>query len=358
MSIDLNLIAFIWKTITYLSPVPLLLLTYRKYRHWSHLGMMLANLFLWFSSILGYIVDTSPQPTEFLEPYWAGANILLYLSILILLLSVLLAQFDRLPGFSHLITLLFGILSGLILDLDNMELVEDGSGGLSSSYSPSISILGLMGMIVFIIFTLNPLIKKMISKKFDKSKSSYLILLIGYSILIFWVISLLFTDFEAIRISRRFTFSLGMFLWSIAVMLDPLIIVITRSTVQKAIILTKTGLPLFSHNFETDKEMDSSLLAGVITAIKTSLESMITSGTMLQSMQFEHSVLSFINGEHTVLIILSDDKISSNLRLISNIFMQKFKDKHSDAFDRDDLELGQFKGTKQLLEEITNRVLI
>lgn len=320
--------------------------------------MMMANLMLWFSSILGYVVDTSPLSADALEPYWAGANIMLYVSIWILLLSVLLAQFDRLPGFSHLITMLFGILSGLILDLDNMELTEDGSGGLSASYSPAISVLGLVGMVVFIAFTLNPLVRKLSSKKMERSKTSYTILLIAYSVLIFWVFSLLLTSIPAIRISRRFTLSLGMFLWSIAIMLDPLIIVITRSTVQKAIILTKTGLPLFSHNFETDKKMDSSLLAGVITAIKTSLESMITSGTMLESMQFENSVLSFINGEHAVLIILSDDKLSSNLRVISKIFMQKFEDKHADAFKRDDLELNQFAGTKQLLEEITDRVLI
>ncbi len=357
------IISFIWKSIAYSLPVPLLLWIFKKYGHWSHLGIGITNLLFLFSSIVAFILESSiifgiiQIDNSSAEMGWMIANIFLYCGFWIIILALLFAQYDDLPVFSHLITVLVGFSIGLILNSDNLEITFQG-GQISADYYQIISICAGIMYFVFVILAFIPLIKKILSKKVEIKKKQYYLIFISYSILTFWVISLFLTRIELIRIIRRLSLSLGMFLWAIALYIDPLTIVISKAKVQKAIVITKTGLPIFSYDFEEDKEMraDSGIIAGLLSAIKSGMEGVVSSGNALKTMAFEDSIMNFINGRYVVLLLLSQETISSNTKLIGNIFLENFETRYRDLLENNVVEEEEMHGVVDLLKEVTDSV--
>jgi len=360
-----NIIVFAWKLISYFLPIPLMILTFKKYRHWSHLGIGVANLSFLSSSIVAFTLEVSVSlgnigvTTAFVEIGWIFANIFLYSAFWIIILSLLLAQFDELPTFSHLVTLLVGFSLGLITNTNNFSISYE-AGQLSASYSGLISICAGIMYIIFVVLALIPLIKKILSGKVKFKKKQYFIILISYLVLTFWVISLFLTRIEIIRVLRRFSLSLGMFLWSIALYIDPLTIVISKAKIQKIIIITKNGLPIFSYDFEKEKKMesDSSLIAGLLSAIKSGMERILSSGKALKTMSFEDSIMTFINGKQVILLLLSQETISSNTQLIANIFLEDFETENRDLLESNIVEEEEMGEVVDLLRDITDSVQI
>src|SRR6056297_1483290 len=128
------------KAFCYLFPVPFLIKIYRKYKHISYLGFAIADILLFFSSTLGYGLVYLPNTN--INAIWILSNMHLYASLWVIILSLLIAQFEKVPPLSHLITLVFGILFGLIVNTGNFTLSLENSI-YQASYSNSISILGL-----------------------------------------------------------------------------------------------------------------------------------------------------------------------------------------------------------------------
>lgn len=360
-----NIIVFAWKLISYSLPIPLMILTFKKYGHWSHLGIGIANLSFLSSSIVAFILEIGVDlknlevTNAFIEIGWIFANIFLYSAFWIIILSLLLAQFDELPTLSHLVTLLVGFSVGLITNTDNF-IVSYEAGQLSASYNELISICAGIMYIIFVVLALTPLIKKLLSGKVQFKKKQYLIILISYLVLTFWVLSLFLTRIEIIRVLRRFSLSLGMFLWAIALYVDPLTIVISKAKIQKVIIITKNGLPIFSYDFEKEKKMDSgsSLIAGLLSAIKSGMETILSSGKALKTMSFEDSIMSFINGKHVILLLLSQETISSNTQLIANIFLEDFEIEYQDLLESNIVEKEEMDNVVDLLRDVTDSVQI
>jgi len=143
MAFPIHLLYFIWKTIFYLSPVPFLWIVYKRYKHMSYVGLATTNFLLFLSSFFAYFVpyyyDTN------LIAIWMASNICLYFSLWIAILSLILAQYDGIPWFSHLITLVFGVLIGLVLNPDNFSLSNE-NGIYQASYSWEIGILALFSI--------------------------------------------------------------------------------------------------------------------------------------------------------------------------------------------------------------------
>lgn len=355
---EVNLLIFIFKVIAYSLPIPLMSWTYHKYGHWSHLGLAMANLLFLSSTILAFIIEGLAD-FQLIEIGWMFANIFLYCAFWIIILSLLIAQFDKLPTFSHLITLIAGILIGLILNPENVNIYYE-SGQISASYSIYISLCGGLILIVFIITALNPLIKKIISNNIKIKKKQYFIIFIAYTICVFWVIALFLTEIEIIRLMRRFILAIGMFLWSVGLYIDPLTIVISKAKIQKAIILTKNGLPVFSYDFELGEEMSSSsdLLAGILSAIKSGIEQLVSSGKSLKTMAFEDAIMNFVNGEEIVLLLLSQQTISSNTELIANIFIEKFETKFMNLLKENVIDKEKMSEVTELFQDIMDNIQI
>lgn len=354
--VPLNLIIFLWKVISYSLPIPLMFITYKKYRHWSHFGLGLASFLFLISSVNAFIIEEFANQNV-ITIGWMGANIFLYCGFWIIILSLAIAQFDKLPSYSHLITILVGVLIGLILNPDNVQIYRE-SGSISASYSLSINVCGGLLFMVFIITAFTPLIKKLLSKKVELKKKQYFILLISYLLFSFWVISLFLTRFDFLRETRRYTLSLGMFLWAIALYIDPLTIVISNAKIQKAVILTKGGLPIFSYDFEEDREMEdtSGLLAGLLSAVKSGMEKILTSGKSLKTMAFEDSIMTFINAKYVIFVLVSQQTVSSNTQLIANVFLEAFETKYQHLLKEDMVEKEEMNDIVDLLREVIDSV--
>lgn len=352
----LNFFIFLFKFISYCLPIPLMVWTYKKYKHWSHLGLGIADLFFLVSTVIAYALEHTSN-TAIIETGWIFANIFLYCAFWVIILSLLIAQFDKLPGYSHLVTLLTGALIGLVLNPENVEIYYEANS-ISASYSVLVNICGGLILIVFILSAFNPLVKKLLSKKVEFKKKQYLLILVAYLIIVFWVVSLFLTSIELIRGIRRVALALGMLLWSVALYLDPLTIVISKAKIQKILILTKNGLPVFSYDFEKGETMDSNsdLLAGILSAIKSGIEQILTSGKSLKTMAFEDSIMNFVNGEHVVLLLLSEQTISSNTQLIANVFLENFESKYKNLLEENIIEIKQMEEIADLLRGVIDSV--
>ncbi|MBD3256728.1 MAG: hypothetical protein GF383_16660 [Candidatus Lokiarchaeota archaeon] len=329
---------------------------FKKYRHWSHLGIGGASLLLWFSSIIAFLIEFTTNINH-IRVGWMYANIFLYLAIWLIILSLIIAQFDKLTSLSHIVTIVVGILIGLITNPNNVEIYEK-EGSYSASYTTIISLLGGVVFIIFLITAVTPLLRKIMKRNTSMKNKPYILTFLAYVLFTLWIVGLFFTSIPFVRSLRRFLFSLAIFFWSIALYMDPLTIVISKSRVQKGIVLTKTGLPIFSYDFEKQTEMDSSILVGVLSAIKSSLEIIVSSGNSLERMHFEGSVLNFINGNKVVLVLVSSETLSSNIKLVAKLFIDEFEARHKDLIEKDMVETDEMSDVIDLMQNITNRVLL
>lgn len=357
MALDPTTLVYAWKLVTYAVPIPLMLVMFHRHRHWSHLGFATFSGLLLVSSLFAWRASTGPAAdVAFL---WQLANIILYVGLWIIILSLVVAQYDRLGQFPlvYPITLLFGVLVGLIMDPDNMEIVSVGVS-VEASYAPAISYIGGALMVAFIFLSLYPVLTKLRNHKIGGFHPRYLLLLVAYAVLVAWVVTLFLTRYALVRHARLYLLSLGMFLWSLALFVDPMSIVITRNRIQAVILLTKTGLPIFSHNYQTASPMQSELLGGIISAIKSSLETIVTSGTDLKGLQFENSNLSFFTGKTSVLILLTGRGTSSNLRLFAETFLEQFEQAHAAALAEDFVDQQKFTRVEQEFQAVLDRVLV
>ncbi len=336
-------------------PVPFLFRLYGKFRHAGHLGLAIGNALFVCQAIAGFIIYDTSTDLDILQNVIVAGNLCLVAGFWCVLLAILLAQFDHLPIFSHLVSLIVGMLAVLFLSPSEVHLELNPP---RLSYTPAISILEAGLVAVFLIFAYVPLVKKMHRTKHILKEKHYLVLLLGYTVITAWALLLGFAQFEWVGIFRRYLLPIGLLLWNWALIYDPLTIIITQSRMQKLIVLTKTGLPLFSYDLEHDKPLDTDLIAGLLTAIKSSVEEVMTSSkSALKSINFENSNLSVINGQKALLLILGRQALSSNFRLIANHFLRKFERRYEQELARNFINAADFSNMQVMVRNVTDKVL-
>ena len=188
-------------------------------------------------------------------------------------------------------------------------------------------------------------------------EKQYVFLLIGYLLLAFYVVSIVYSNVLLVNEIRRAVLPTGLLFWNLALFIDPLTIVITKSQVQKVIILTRAGLPLFSYDFEEGHSMDTTLISGLLSAIKSSMEETLVGGSSLTSIAFENSEMNFINGEETVLIILARQALSSNFRLLAHLLLRNFERTYANELKKTGIDLDSFEEFGEQVRLMVNKVL-
>jgi hypothetical protein len=106
-------------------------ITYKKYGIWSHFGLGFASFLFLISSLNAFMIE-GLNNLNLIKIGWMGANIFLYCGFWVIILSLVVAQFEKLPPSSHSITILVGVLIGLILNPDNVQIYRE-SGSISAS---------------------------------------------------------------------------------------------------------------------------------------------------------------------------------------------------------------------------------
>ena len=338
----------------YIVTIAVSTVVYRKYRYVGHLWLVLSfSLFF-----LGYLSRPAllifPDDQSFL--IWTVGNILLMGGILGIILVSLISQYDRLPFRSHLISALVGIIMGLLASRSNVTITYDANG-INAKYTPIVGIFSLLLLILFISYILRPLVIKLRSDFSIIKKSHVILLLIAYTLNILWVFLTAFTQYQIIREIRPLISATGMMFWSLSLLSNPLSLAFTTTKVQTVIVANKYGLPLVSVDMETGEEMDSTLLVGLLSAVKTSMESVV-GDVSLKSVIFHDSLLLFMQGKHTILIFVLNGSISSNLELIGRYYILDFEEKYrSDLTKEDDTVYSdtfqpEIENIKQIMHEV------
>jgi hypothetical protein len=334
--------------------IPFLFRMYAKFQHNGHLGLALGNVCFFGLVCASFVFLDSDSDVATVQSAFSIANMLLVVGVWAVLLTVLLVQFDQLPALAQLISVIVGMLIVLFSLPGEATVVLNP---YQEIYDPTIMTLEMVLFVVFLVFAYVPLIRKLRRNLHLLFEKQYLLLLLGYTILASWALLLPFSQTEVVAELRRFLLPGGILLWNLALIKDPLTIVVTTSRVQKLIVLTKTGLPVFSYDLEKDQLMDTDLIAGLITAIKLSIEEFLTSGSPLTSMTFENTTLNLINGRNALLLILAQQALSPNFYLIATLFLQKFEQDYEKQLITTPINTHDFSNVIQLVHSVTNKVL-
>ena len=334
--------------------IPLLFDLFRKYHHWSHFGFGVSNALFFCSVIAGFWTgDPASSYSSYLVAI-ACWDIFIVCAFWIMFFSLLLAQFDRVPFPAHAITFIVGMICVLFL-VPGQTIIQPVSRIVS--FSPAILILMLIVLVVFLFFGYAPLVKKMRHAKKLFREKQYIFLFAGYTLFVLYCVTMLFAALPNVNIIRRGIISSGVLCWNVALLIDPLTIVITESRVYKALFLTRDGLEIFSYDMEKRKPIDAGLISGLLSAIKTGMETVVPSGKALTRIAFEDSEINFINGEHTILVIVAKQALSSNFCLIANLLLRTFERTYAKQLGEDYIQAEAFGNVEAMIVGVIDKVL-
>ncbi len=107
-----------------------------------------------------------------------------------------------------------------------------------------------------------------------------------------------------------------------------------------------------------DKLLDSDLISGLLSAIKSSFEEILSSGgSALKSINFENTNLNFTSGRKALLLILGNQALSSNFFLIANYFLKKFERRFEKELATSYINTADFSNMQGLVRTMTDKVL-
>ncbi len=308
----------------YLAAITMSLMVYKKYRYLGHLWLLI-SFFLFFIAYL-FRVSVNMVSEDLISNLWTISNLLLMPGILGLIFVSLLSQYDRLPLRAHFITALVGIIMGLLASSSNVKIIVDDTG-INAIYAPAVGGFSAVLLLLFIVFILRPLVIKIRSKRLSFKQLHIMLLVIAYLLMVSWVAMTSFTSNTIIRQIRPLIFSAGTFFWSLSLVTNPLSLAITTSRTQMVIVSNKVGIPLVSLDVISGEEADTTLLVGLLNAVKSSMEGVV-GDVALKSIIFRDSVLFFIQGTYAILIFVLSGNVSSNLELVGRYYLQEFEEKY------------------------------
>ena len=318
----------IFNTLSYVIAISLAMFMYKKYRYAGHSWLGTSFFLLFAAYLLRVLANFVPENQ--VATTWTASNILLMPGILGLILVSLLSQYDRLPTRAHFITLLVGTIMGLLASSSNVTITVDESG-INAAYSPLVALFSLVLLMFFIIFILRPLIIKIRADKSAVKQTHVILLIIAYVLLVLWVLSTAFTTNDFVRNIRPLTSALGILFWGLSLLSNPLSLAFSSTKVRTVIIANRVGVPLISVDMLSGEETEATLLMGLLSAVKSSMESIVGDNSSLRSILFQDSLLFFVPGKYTLLIFVLEGNITSNLELLGKVYLEEFeKEYHSE----------------------------
>jgi hypothetical protein len=180
---------------------------------------------------------------------------------------------------------------------------------------------------------------------------------IAYFLIIVWVGLTGFTSNEIVRQIRPLIFAIAVLFWSLPLLTNPLSLAFTTTRVNTVIIANKTGTPLVAVDMISGEEAETTLLMGMLSAIKSSMESVV-GDTNLKSILFQDSLLFFIQGEFALLVFVLTGNISNNLELLGRYYLEYFETKYHSELSSDisavypDIYEAEIEGIKKIMNEV------
>ena len=218
-----------------------------SYFHFT-IGVFFAFIGSIFLNIPGYFVpDDNKFGVVFL--FIILTNIFMGLSVYLFVVSLIFIREDKLPILSHLFALIVGAMLVLISNIDETRVNYD----YTSSFwrvdysSPLFYSMSTIALAFFIVYLSLYLVRKF--EKFKKTKH-FDLSFVGFATLTLWMVTVHVT---AMRVIRHFFFPLTIFIFGLAVFINPLNFLASKKIPDEIFLLSRFDHPIIGYDLKENK---------------------------------------------------------------------------------------------------------
>ncbi|MFW9895506.1 MAG: hypothetical protein ACFFD7_06860 [Candidatus Thorarchaeota archaeon] len=321
---------------------------------------ILLYLFLGMIFLPLYVLSTE----GFLNPIislmiWKFSIIFWIISVAIL--SIIHVVIIRVKPITTLPSIFYALIGGIIINLtflsNSIEIVVGSWNFYIFTFNNSFLLLILIAYNLMIFSYMWYNMGTNFSKFRDKRTGKILgLLTLNFTgIIIFYTFHLLFQNllFEFIYL---FFFTIGAIIVSFNIYKNPALFIELTNKIYDFIIFHKSGILLYSYNFETGKETDDSLLKGsILIGINHILSSLADKREQINLIKMKDRDILFeydtLNG---YAILLTTNRKNTFIEKAVNTFMHKFSTLNQEKFNNMNglIDVSEFRNAKNLITEI------
>ena len=352
--VTFSLALFIFDIVAYSLSTYLIVTICIKTRFEAHLLLLGGAISLIFRSSCRYSTTFYTDPNnEFFLMFWRVSYFFLFISVFIIMNSILLNSYDELPFYTHIFGVICGILAFSYFNEDWINPVY--SNDLKMWYNEYELFPLVLFLILSMIFLTNitiPIVSKIKRDGFTSNGNLYFAWL-GLMFILSWGITANAPNEELLGKVRLFFLPLGILIYSIGQFRDPFIISYSKAKPKMLSISNTKGKILLNYNFEknNDKEYGdlSGLLAGVNSVLNEIMQKKIKEGKERVIDRGEEKVI--ILGVKNLIAFLIVPSSKKMLVASLNLLLCKMNNLFSEEELNNELTEEKQKMAYQLIEE-------
>ncbi|MHA2007663.1 MAG: hypothetical protein ACXABO_10395 [Promethearchaeota archaeon] len=278
------------------------------------------------------------------------------LSILSLIQVAVIKSRSLTPSPSIFYALIIGLVTSLTFITNSIEIIQGNDNNYLFVFKnfTLLSILVFYNIITIFIMWFNLIIN--FPKFRDKQNGRSLgFLTLHFSLLIIiYTLHLLFQNI-VLRYLYVILYLIGAFIASYTVFKQPFLFIELTNRIYDFIIFHRSGILLYSYNFETGKETDDSLLKGsILIGISHILSSFFYKKEQLNLIKMrERDIVFEYDITHGYAILLITNHKNTFIEKAVRNFMQKFSDSNGEKFKnvKGLIDVSEFQNARELLIE-------
>lgn len=122
---------------------------------------------------------------------------------------------------------------------------------------------------------------------------------------------------------------------------NPQLICILPFQIDRLLVFDRSGLTIFSHNFNKNHKYPDVLITGLITAVVSAIQEITGSGRNVEYINLEDKAIVF-NTKNNLHFVLISDKYTVTIAESLNSFMNQFLSRYKDILERESDDLGRY----------------
>lgn len=271
---------------------------YLHHRYLSHLLLGLAFGGMLISATLRFSANLNEENETAARFSWQIQNLFLVITMVMVFWAFIYYQHHSFPFYTNLVSLWGGATVLIYMLPDFIEMEYDPLFGWNATYDPMVSLFAGPLIIFFILAFIRPIIVKIrFSQDPTVRKTGYL-LIVSFSLLLFWALLSAFTIFAPIRVLRAFLLPLAWLLWAIVTWKNPLSLITTDVRMEKILIASEAGLPILFYDLEKRCTEDPTVATGILTALTSVLAEILLPRTTQDTIGFIKYQNQFVAVRH------------------------------------------------------------
>jgi len=217
--------------------------------------------------------------------------------------------------------------------------------------------LGIFNFLIFVLMWYN-FIANLESFRDNKAKFSLLILTSFFTFMIILYSLYIFTQNIYILTFYQIFFLISVLVCVLAILKNPEMYVEQTNRIYDFIIFHRSGILLFSYNFETGKEIDENMLKGtILIGINHILSNFVNKKNQLTliKMKKQDIILEYDSNNGYAILLITNNKNLVIQKAVQR-FMERFNSIHKETFKKMNelnqiIDISEFKIAKDILHE-------